>query len=231
MIYVISDLHGYPLGKFKKLLQKAHFSDNDFLYILGDVIDRNGDGGVEVLCWIMELKNIKLILGNHEFMLLKNYSLVEKFNDIDIDDMSNDEILYAFCNGGVFTLKSLFYLYKTVPKKVKDIFDYLRTVPLYETVSAGEKDFLLVHSGLGNFKSDRKPTVYTNDKLLWTRPDIKDVYFDDVITVFGHTPTVRYGEKYKGKILKTKTWINIDVGAAYGLKPVLLRLNDFKEFR
>lgn len=40
----MSDLHGYPL-------EKAGFSDDDFLYILGDVIDRNGDGGVEMLCW------------------------------------------------------------------------------------------------------------------------------------------------------------------------------------
>lgn len=49
MIYVISDLHGYPLAKFKKLLEKAAFSNNDFLYLLGDCIDRNGDGGVEML--------------------------------------------------------------------------------------------------------------------------------------------------------------------------------------
>ena len=49
MIYVISDLHGYPLEKFKTLLKKANFTDNDFLYILGDVIDRNGDAGVEML--------------------------------------------------------------------------------------------------------------------------------------------------------------------------------------
>lgn len=69
MIYVISDLHGYPLEKLKKLLNKADFSDNDFLYILGDVIDRNGDGGVEMLCWLMEQSNIQLLLGNHEAML------------------------------------------------------------------------------------------------------------------------------------------------------------------
>lgn len=70
MTYVISDLHGCPLEKFKELLEKAEFSDNDFLYILGDVIDRNGDGGVQMLCWLLELPNVQLILGNHEAMLL-----------------------------------------------------------------------------------------------------------------------------------------------------------------
>ncbi len=230
MIYVISDLHGCSLEKFKKLLQKAHFSDDDFLYILGDVIDRNGDGGVELLCWIMEQKNIQLILGNHEAMLLKNYSLVEQFNYIDIEDLSNDELLYALYNGGIFTLKNLCDLYEQSPEKVEEIFDYLYNAPIYETVSVNGKDFLLVHSGLGNFKSDKKLTEYTDDELLWTRPDINDTYFNDVLTIFGHTPTIKYGKEYKGKILKTKTWIDIDVGAAYGINPVLLRLDDFKEF-
>lgn len=46
MTYVISDLHGYPLEKFKMLLDKSGFCEDDFLYILGDVVDRNNDGGV-----------------------------------------------------------------------------------------------------------------------------------------------------------------------------------------
>ena len=46
MIYVISDLHGYPLEKLKRLLKKAGFSGDDYLFILGDVVDLNWDGGV-----------------------------------------------------------------------------------------------------------------------------------------------------------------------------------------
>ena len=49
MIYVTSDLHGYPLKDFQRLLNKANFGEDDFLFVLGDVIDRNGDGGVEML--------------------------------------------------------------------------------------------------------------------------------------------------------------------------------------
>lgn len=59
MIYVTSDLHGYPLEKYKKLLDNAKFSQDDFLYLLGDVIDRNGDGGVAMLCWLLEQPNIE----------------------------------------------------------------------------------------------------------------------------------------------------------------------------
>lgn len=49
MVYVISDLHGYPHDAFLALLERAGFSDTDFLYILGDVIDRNGNGRREGL--------------------------------------------------------------------------------------------------------------------------------------------------------------------------------------
>ena len=70
MIYVISDLHGYSMDKFLMLLAKANFSNNDLLYIIGNVIDRNGDGGVAMLLWLLEQPNAQLILGNHEEMLL-----------------------------------------------------------------------------------------------------------------------------------------------------------------
>ena len=70
MIYAASDLHGYPLDDFLRLLEKAEFGDGDVLYILGDVIDRNGDGGVAMLRWIMTRPNVRLLMGNHEDMLL-----------------------------------------------------------------------------------------------------------------------------------------------------------------
>ena len=52
MIFVTSDLHGYPLKRFQRLLDEAGFTEDDELYVLGDVIDRHGDGGVETLLWI-----------------------------------------------------------------------------------------------------------------------------------------------------------------------------------
>ena len=70
MIYVTSDLHGYQLEKFKRMLKGVGFRGRDYLFVLGDVIDRNGDGGVETLEWMMVQPNVELLLGNHEAMLL-----------------------------------------------------------------------------------------------------------------------------------------------------------------
>lgn len=233
MIYVISDLHGYTLEKLKKLLKKAEFSDDDFLYILGDVIDRNGDGGVEMLCWLMEQSNIQLLLGNHEAMLLACKFVFDEITDESIEALNEDKITLLnnyMLNGGDVTLKSLSMLGKKSPETVRNIYDYLADAPLYEAVTAGENDFILVHGGLENFRKDKKLSEYTADELIWCWPELDDEYFDDIITVFGHTPTMSYGNENKGKILKTRTWIDIDVGAAYGQEPILLRLDDLMEF-
>ena len=106
----------------------------------------------------------------------------------------------------------------------------LRESPLYDAVSAGGRDFLLCHSGLGGFTPGKKPSEYSPDELLWTRPSLEDRYSDTFTTVFGHTPTLFFGDEYRGKILKTETWVDIDVGVQCGNPPVLLRLDDMTEF-
>lgn len=50
------------------------------------------------------------------------------------------------------------------------------------------------------------------------------------MTVFGHTPTIYYGEEYEGKAVVTDTWIDIDTGTSCRFSPMLLRLDDLKEF-
>ncbi len=131
-------------------------------------------------------------------------------------------------NGGDVTLKAL----RKLPADTQqDILDYLRDAPLYEAVTVNDKDFLLVHAGLDHFAPNKKLSEYTSDELMWASPDIMDAYFDDIITIFGHTPTFSYGDSHRGSLIKTQTWINIDVGAAFGEAPVLLRLDDWKEFR
>lgn len=80
MIYVTSDLHGYPLDRFLDLLNKVNFRHADFLFILGDVIDRS-NGGISLLQWMMLQDNGQLILGNHEAMMLACSFLFEEITD------------------------------------------------------------------------------------------------------------------------------------------------------
>lgn len=232
MIYAVSDLHGLELEKLKALLKKANFTENDWLFILGDVIDRQNDGGVEILKWLLEQPNAELILGNHEAMLLSCGFVFEEITDesiIKFDKRKMELLSNYMLNGGDITLKALRDLRKKDPKMLESILEYLKDAPLYETVSASGKDFLLCHSGLDNFSPDKKLADYTADEFIWAWPELDDRYFEDVITVFGHTPTMSYGNKFKGKIIKTDTWIDIDVGVPYGNSPALLRLDDLEE--
>ena len=232
-IYVTSDLHGLPLADLRKLLQKAGFSDSDWLFILGDVIDREGDGGVEILKWLLFQPNVQLLLGNHEAMLLSCSFVFDEVTEKSVDALSSEnmELLKNYMsNGGDVTLASLHKLNKEDRDTLLDILDYLREAPLYDTVTAGGRDFVLVHGGLENFSPTKKLSDYTADELIWCWPEITDEYYDDVITVFGHTPTMSYREDASGKILRTRTWIDVDVGIPYGNPPALFRLDDLQEF-
>ena len=229
MQYVCSDLHGFSIDKFKLMLDKVGFNDSDFLWILGDVIDRGPDG-IKILKWLMAQPNAQLILGNHEAMLLACDFIFEEITEDSIAKLTGTKFnIYAtwVSNSGQPTLNALSAMRNS---EIKYILEYLREAPLYETVTVNERDFILTHSGLGSFKKDKKLSEYSSVDLLWNRPNLNRDYFDDVTVILGHTPTVYYGENYKGKAVKTKTWIDIDVGAGLGLNPMLLRLDDLREF-
>lgn len=230
MIYVISDLHGYAAEKLERLLKKADFGEDDYLYVLGDVIDRTGDGGVGVLRWLTEQENAQLILGNHEAMLLSCDFVFEEITDESIGSMTNEklELLQNYLlNGGGVTLQA----FRGIGREAQnDILDYLRDCPLFEAVTAGDRDFILVHAGLQNFRKDRRLSDYTADELIWTSPAPDEAYFEEVHTVFGHTPTKCYGDAYDGKIFSTDTWTCIDCGVSLGNPPVLLCLDTWETF-
>lgn len=229
MIYATSDLHGYDLEKFKALLKKADFSDEDYCFVLGDVIDR-GAHGVELLRWMSLQPNVELILGNHEAMLLSCDFLFDAVTEDSMNRLTGDRMsLYIrwLRNGAQPTVDALRRL---PPEERADLVEYLRDAPLYETVSCGERDFILTHGGLGNFSEQKKMREYRADELLWYRPTITERYFSDIMTVFGHTPTLFYGKEYAGRAIFTDTWIDIDTGAACGLAPMLLRLDDLTAF-
>ena len=66
MKYVIADVHG-DYEKYTKMLELIQFSEEDELYVLGDVLDR-GENGLKILQDMMLRPNVIPILGNHEYM-------------------------------------------------------------------------------------------------------------------------------------------------------------------
>lgn len=69
MTYVLSDIHG-NLRRFESIMAQINLQPDDTLYVLGDVIDRYPDG-IKILRQIMQMPNAKMLIGNHEYMMLK----------------------------------------------------------------------------------------------------------------------------------------------------------------
>ena len=231
MIYVTSDLHGYPISNFIDLLNKANFGNDDFLFVLGDVIDRGNDG-ITLLQWMMLQDNVQLILGNHESMLLSCDFLFDEITDASLKNLSPDKLSLLsswLFNGAQPTLTALKDLNRRFPGAANDILDYLWDAPLYETVYAGGRDFLLVHSGLGSFDPAKLLDAYDAHDLLWHRPSADERWFEDITTIIGHTPVAYFGGVHD-RAFHTDTWIDIDTGASGGGSPMLLRLDDMQEF-
>ena len=67
-LYVMSDIHGL-YDRYMRMLERIHLSEEDTLFILGDVIDRGKDG-IRILLDMMERPNVVPFLGNHEWMML-----------------------------------------------------------------------------------------------------------------------------------------------------------------
>ena len=104
--YVMSDIHG-NYEKYMQALQAINLKDNDTLYILGDVVDRQ-KGSIKILLDMMCRFNIIPLLGNHEFMAATVLSkLSEEISESSIENFNQDFIkgmINWFANGGKSTL-------------------------------------------------------------------------------------------------------------------------------
>ncbi len=222
--FVTADLHGYPLKKWEELVERAGVTAQDRLYILGDVVDRGSDG-IALLTWAMAHPNVHLLKGNHEAMMLRCAFLFEGEGRFPADTVGEQRYAceHWLQNGGDTTYTALC---ATQESRRRYLFAYAERAPLYAQVTVGEQAFVLVHSGLGNFAPQKPLEAYEERELLWTRPSMATRYFEDRTVVFGHTPTMLYGPAYAGKPIVTETWMNIDVGAAGGNPPAIVRLED-----
>ena len=233
--YVVSDIHGeYDL--FMKLLEKIHFSDNDLMYVIGDVVDR-GPNPVKTLLKMMEYSNIIPLVGNHEVMALRCLKyLMEnesekgnlKHQAKEIEEEIAEEFLTWHINGSITTIVEFDKLSREMQEEV---YDYLMEFSVYEVVHAGGKKYLLVHAGLGNYSPERELDDYRLDELVWDRADYGTQYFKDMYVITGHTPTQNIVKNERpGYIYRVNHHIDIDCGACFGGQLGCLCLETDEEF-
>lgn len=222
--YLMSDLHG-EAERFHAMLKKTGFSKEDILIIMGDVIDRGPDG-IELLLEIMDMPNVIMLLGNHEYMMLQYLS----------PSATGTEIRRWNRNGNAPTLAA--YL-KQKAKVQHRIISYLRGLPTHIELELNGKRFYLVHGFPGENIHDE----------VWNRPEIDTANpKPGYQVIIGHTKVlsmikpeearIRYAIELEDKgehlrILHTPGFVNIDCGCGYDM-PIkalaCLRLEDMQEF-
>lgn len=248
-IYAVSDIHGY-YNLFKKGLDLIGFSDTDFLYVLGDAIDRGPDG-IKLLRYIQNHKNMDLLIGNHELMML--YSV--KPNGAPICDGFETNIWLDF-NGGEITFKNYIELSESSRKR---LLGWLRNRYVIKTVEVNGKTFCLSHSYFDErILNKRYRFAYPRFvyDVVWNsiyREDSRAYGLDpyskhDYTFLTGHVP-IQYAKRemppekvtFGLSALWNGNMADIDGGCSYGKDfydgtaerengMIFLRLDDRKEF-
>ena len=238
MIYVLSDIHGQK-RRFDSILKQIDLRPADTLYVLGDVIDRNPHG-IKILRQLMSMPNAKLILGNHERMMLDALCGSDNLAGMDLRGHQEQCVERWYRNGGKVTHNYLKCIRKTLRA---EIFEYLEKLPLNEEVLVKGKRFILVHAApIKLFEEYRSFTKYktAKDFALWYRFNESDKYPCEETVIFGHSKTNHFQQGEPLHIWYGQGLIGIDCGSsapewndpASTLKGRLacLRLDDMKEF-
>ena len=206
MIYVMSDIHGRT-DRFDSVMKQINLQADDRLYVLGDVIDRNG-GGIAMMFRLAQMPNATLLLGNHELMM----------RDCVVDGGDSEEWIM---NGGMITLAEYFSL--SAKQKLR-LWDYLRQLPTEVEVQVNGKTYLLTHSMPLSLCESQADAV-------WERVEEDTALPEGKTLVFGHTPTVFYQDDDPMRIWHGNNRIGIDCGcSASSGRLACLRLDDMKEF-
>lgn len=212
MIYCMSDIHG-EIDKFHAMLKMIHFSEEDVLCVLGDVIDRY-PGGVNILLEIMQSRNIVMIKGNHEQMMYDDLGPVAEFGAKRL----------WLSNGGGCTRREMLYHIRSEDRR--RILRFVESLPEFLDIEVDGKPFHLVHGFPGRDAETR----------IWGRiePNTENPIPGTTVIV-GHTPTCFLTNDFESpfRIWKRPGIIDIDCGCGNETDKralACLRLNDMKEF-
>lgn len=214
MIYVMSDIHGRK-DRFDDIMKQINLKDEDTLYILGDIIDRN-PYGIALLKYAMETPNIKMLLGNHELMMYETMRY-----------KGNKFLWYS--NGGEITHER-WKKYRIATRE--KMLDYIYGLPLMLDIEVNNKKYRIVH---GRSPKPKQEYYMSKEKIrniaVWDRVMPGDTGPEEMTVIFGHTPTIFYQPDEPPRIWYGQNLIGIDCGAAYiDGRLACLRLDDMKEF-
>ena len=229
MIYVLSDIHG-NLKRFESSMKQINLQPDDTLYILGDVVDRNPDG-IKILRKLMKMPNVKMLIGNHEYMMLKAIGHCKNAAE-EKENTNWKERRIWYNNGGRITHDRL----KRIQLEQRaEIFKFISSLPVNLQVEVNGIKYKLVHaSPEENYMTKyRYSEDYKTSKefAVWERWNEMQPIPEGYVLIFGHTPTCYFQTVEPWSIWKGENAIGIDCGGAYSDGRLgCLRRDVMKEF-
>ena len=231
MIYVVSDLHGC-YNSWLALLDRIQLTDEDNLYVLGDIVDR-GPAPIAILQDMMGRCNVFPIAGNHDFAaLLAMKFLTTEVTDDSIQKMEEhkdlEHMLLWLSDGGHSTLEAF---QKLSREDQQEILEYMQEFSFYEEIELenGQR-YVLSHTGGGEICESKSLEEIPVDVFLSGHLDYNRQYFSDRIWITGHTPTRMIPGAEPDRMYHGNNHIAVDCGCVYGGYLGAIRLEDGKEF-
>ncbi len=226
MTYVTSNLHG-DYESFLKLLEIVNFSDDDVMYILGDIVDF-GEGGIDIINDISMRYNIYCVVGEHDFTALKmlsGFSEMLKSGETPSPEFISDMTKWS-ADGGAVTLSA----FRQLDDDGREgVLDYLADMSLYDIIEVGGVEYILVHAGIANFTPDIDLDSLNPDDFFGEALDLDRKYYDDKIIIVGHNPTTSENGG-EDRIYYGNGSIDVDCGVMRGGRLGCLCLENKREF-
>lgn len=238
MIYVTSDLHG-NLRRFRSVMGQIGLRPEDTLYVLGDVMDRY-PGGVVILRELMAMPNAKLLLGNHDYMMLQEMDRKHTRRSLSFAERART-LPRWYRNGGEVTKLAL----EALPKaELEAVLDFVRALPLSYELTVNGTDYRLIHAAPVELYPEHSGEYSSRTEFaVWYRWPLEEPLPEDpgVTFIFGHSATHHFDPSADPmRIFFGERRIGIDCGAGYpencarwGLpqgRLACLRLDDLREF-
>lgn len=230
----MGDIHG-NMRRFDSVLKQIKLQPEDTLYVLGDVIDRHPDG-VRILRRLMAMPNVRVLLGNHEYMMLR--ALNEPYDQGEAPNLEECRFLW-YRNGGEVTHR----YWKRIRKTLRaEVIAYLKALPLNENIRVNGKDYRLVHAAPMEYFEAYTGPQHPNPThfAVWKRWEDADPVPAGQTLIFGHTPTKYFRYANPMEVYFGENRIGVDCGSGFedpGTDPytargrlACLRLDDMQVF-
>jgi len=189
-VWVVGDVHGY-FSTLKALVERLSLVENDYVVMLGDLIDR-GPESASIVNFVRTVENVHSIRGNHEQMMTEGFDNTEFFKSLSM------EARIWYHNGGKNTESSYIAIYGNddgALERASEDAEWMRGLPTEIVLD----EWRLVHGGYDqNLDVDEQSDsmhMHARNQFFCSRHAI-----DPKRTIlFGHSVTFKHLHKDDSK--------------------------------